>query len=238
MLQRLDKILVSQGKGGSRSEAQRLIRQGRLTADGAVLRDPAAKVDPDKTVLALNGQPLTYAEHLYIMMNKPAGLLCVSRDPKQPTVLDKLPPSLCRPGLFPAGRLDKDTVGFTLITDDGDFAHRLLAPRHHVTKTYQAIIDAPLREGQPEAFTKGLLLEDGTPCLPAKLQLLHPGERPLVEICITEGKYHQIKRMFGVFGHKVLWLKRTAMGGLLLDESLEEGQARALSTEELARIWK
>ena len=237
MLQRLDKILVSQGKG-SRSEVQRLIRRGCVTADGAVLRDPAAKVDPDQTALALNGRPLTYAEHLYIMMNKPAGLLCVSRDPKQPTVLDKLPPSLQRPGLFPAGRLDKDTVGFTLITDDGDFAHRLLAPRRHVPKTYQAVIDAPLQEGQPEAFTKGLLLEDGTPCLPAKLRLLQPGEHPLVEVCITEGKYPQIKRMFGVFGHKVLWLKRTAMGGLWLDDTLAEGEARALSPEELACIWK
>ena len=150
----------------------------------------------------------------------------------------KLPPSLQRPGLFPAGRLDKDTVGFTLITDDGDFAHRLLAPRRHVPKTYQAVIDAPLQEGQPEAFTKGLLLEDGTPCLPAKLRLLQPGEHPLVEVCITEGKYHQIKRMFGVFGHKVLWLKRTAMGGLWLDDTLAEGEARALSLEELACIWK
>lgn len=237
MLQRLDKILVSQGKG-SRSEVQRLIRRGCLTADGAVLRDPAVKVDPERTALALNGSPLSYREHLYIMMNKPAGLLCVSRDPQQPTVLERLPSELRRPGLFPAGRLDKDTVGFTLITDDGDFAHRMLAPRRHVVKTYQAIIDAPLREGQAEAFTKGLRLEDGDVCLPATLQLLEPGEHPLVEIRISEGKYHQIKRMFAVLGHKVLWLKRTAIGGLALDETLAEGEARTLSKEEAALIWR
>ena len=123
-------------------------------------------------------------------------------------------------------------MGLTLITDDGDFAHRMLSPRRHVEKTYQALIDGPLNEGQREAFTKGLILEDGTACMPAKLQILEPGERPLMEIRISEGKYHQIKRMFAACGYKVLWLKRTAIGGLFLDETLEEGQMRELSEVE------
>lgn len=236
-MQRLDKILVSQGVG-SRSEVQRLIRRGALTVNGTVRRDPSEKVDANTATLAVNGKPLGYREHLYIMLNKPAGWLCVSRDPKRETVLDLLPQEYRRPGLFPAGRLDKDTVGFTLITDDGDFAHRMLAPRRHVIKTYQAIIDAPLRDGQIEAFTKGLRLDDKTLCLPAKLQLLKADEHPLVEIQIAEGKYHQIKRMFAAFDHKVLWLKRTAIGGLWLDDSLAEGESRLLTEEEKAAVWR
>lgn len=236
-MQRLDKILVSQGVG-SRSEVQRLIRRGGLTVDGVVRRDPAEKVEAGAVALAVNGVPLGYREHLYIMMNKPAGWLCVSRDPKRETVLDLLPAEYRRPGLFPAGRLDKDTVGFTLITDDGDLAHRMLAPRRHVVKTYRAVIDAPLKAGQAEAFTKGLRLDDETVCLPAKLQLLEEGEHPLVEIQIAEGKYHQIKRMFGVFDHKVLWLKRTAIGGLELDPALAEGESRLLTEAEKACIWR
>ena len=237
MQQRLDKILVSQGIG-SRSEAQRLIRRGELTINGVVCRDPSVKVDPDTATITVQGKPIGYREHLYIMMNKPAGWLCVSHDPKRETVLDLLPPEWRRPGLFPAGRLDKDTVGFTLITDDGDFAHRMLAPRRHVVKTYHAIIDGRLKAGQVEAFAEGLRLDDETLCLSAKLQLLEDGENPLVEVQIAEGKYHQIKRMFGVFDHKVLWLKRTAIGGLALDESLAEGESRLMTEEEKGLIWR
>ncbi len=235
--QRLDKILASQGMG-SRSDVQKQIRQGRVTADGVTVRDPAEKIDPDRVLLAVDGHPLRYRRHLYIMMNKPPGLLCVSRDPRQKTVLDLLPPALWRSGLFPAGRLDKDTVGLTLITDDGDFAHRMLSPRRHVDKTYHAVVDGPVTDEQVSAFTKGLLLEDGTLCLPAKLQILKAGPHPLVEIVIHEGKYHQIKRMFGTFGHKVLWLKRVAIGGLWLDNHLEEGGSRELSDEEIGLVWK
>lgn len=236
MVQRLDKILVSQGLG-SRSDVQRLIRGGHLTADGRPLRDPSAKIDPDEAILMVDGRRLRYQRHLYIMLNKPQGLLCVSRDPRQPTVLDLLPPALKRSGLFPAGRLDKDTVGLTLITDDGDFAHRMLSPRRHVEKTYQAVIDGPLSEAQRAAFTNGLILEDGTVCMPAKLQVLEAGGRPRMEVRISEGKYHQIKRMFAACGHKVLWLKRTAIGGLHLDETLGEGELRELTEEEKGLVW-
>lgn len=235
MLQRLDKILVSQGIG-SRADAQRLIRRGRLTVDGEIRRDPAAKCDPDTAALALDGKPLVFRRHLYIMLNKPAGWLCVSRDPKQPTVLELLPEEWRRPGLFPAGRLDKDTVGFTLITDDGEFAHRMLSPRRHVEKTYHARLNGPLPDGLPAAFADGVRLEDGTVCLSAKCRLLAQGDQPLVEVVIAEGKYHQIKRMFAAFDRQVVWLKRVAIGALPLDDSLEEGQARLLNGEEKARL--
>lgn len=231
MVQRLDKLLSSQGII-SRSEAQRLVRSGRVKVDGAPVRDPAAKVEPDTQTVEMDGRPLTYKRYLYIMCNKPAGLLCVSRDPRSPTVIDLLPPSLQRRGLFPAGRLDKDTVGLVLITDDGDFAHRLLSPKKKVFKTYRAIIDGPVTAAHIAAFAAGTSLEDGTRCLPAFLQVVQEGERPLVEIRISEGKYHQIKRMFEAVGRKVLWLKRISMGGLSLDPSLKEGECREITEEE------
>ncbi len=235
-MQRLDKLLVSQGVG-SRSEVQRLIRRGELTVDGRVVRDPSQKVEETAVILAVKGVAVGYQKHLYIMQNKPAGWLCVSRDPKRETVLDLLPEEWRRPGLFPAGRLDKDTVGFTLITDDGDFAHRMLAPRKHVVKTYHARIDSPLIAGEIEAFEQGLRLDDDTLCLPAKCQWLEGENTPLVEVKIAEGKYHQIKRMFGAFNHKVLWLKRVAIGGLALDPTLKEGEARLLTEAEVASIF-
>ncbi|MGI6264636.1 MAG: pseudouridine synthase [Acutalibacteraceae bacterium] len=237
MLQRLDKILVSQGVG-SRADAQRLIRRGRLTVDGDVCRDPARKVDPAAVCLAVDGRPLAYAEHLYVMLNKPAGCLCVSRDPRQPTVLDLLPGEWRRPGLFPAGRLDKDTVGFTLITDDGDLAHRMLSPRHHVVKTYRARLDAPPTGEMIAAFANGLRLDGETRCLSAKCQILSDDDPTMVEIRIAEGKYHQIKRMCAAFDRKVLWLQRTAIGGLKLDSTLKEGESRRLQEAEIARIWE
>lgn len=237
MLQRLDRILVSQGIAG-RADAQRLIRRGRLTVDGVVCRDPARKCDPAAVLLAVDGTPLEYAAHLYVMLNKPAGCLCVSRDPAQPTVLDLLPAGWRRPGLFPAGRLDKDTVGFTLITDDGDLAHRMLAPRRHVEKTYHARLDAPPTDEMIAAFAKGLRLDDGICCLSAKCRILSDDDPTLVEIRIAEGKYHQIKRMCAAFDRKVLWLKRTAIGGLTLDAALKEGECRRLDEAELGRIWE
>ena len=236
MTERLDKFLASQGTL-PRSEAQRAIRGGRVQVEGAVCRSASEKVDPERQTVAVDGRPLLYRRHLYIMLNKPAGILCVSRDPKAPTVVDLLPEPLRRKGLFPAGRLDKDTVGLVLITDDGDFAHRMLSPRHDIVKRYQAVIDAPVTEEHIRIFADGTSLADGTRCLPAKLQVLKPGENPLVEIHISEGKYHQIKRMFEAVGRKVLWLKRYAIGGLVLDPSLPEEKCRELTPEETASVF-
>ena len=234
-MERLDKLLCSQGTL-TRSEAGRVIRSGRVTVDGMVCRQPAQVLDPAAHTVAVDGRALGYAEFVYWMLNKPAGILCVSRDPKAPTVVDLLPAEQQRRGLFPAGRLDKDTHGLVLITDDGDFAHRILSPRHHIPKTYPAVLDKPLTAAAADAFRAGPTLEDGTQCLPAQVRVLQPGESPLVEVVIYEGKFHQIKRMFAAVGCHVEWLKRVKMGGLSLDETLEEGACRPLTPEEKLSI--
>lgn len=234
MLQRLDKLIASQGTL-SRSDAVRLIRRGAVTVNGAVCRDPAAKIDGDTAAITLSGKPLSYQRFVYIMLNKPAGILCVSRDPKAPTVVDLLPAEQRRKGLFPAGRLDKDTVGLVILTDDGDYAHRMLSPKRSVVKCYHARLDGPLTEADVEAFRVGITLADGTLCRPASLRILEAGGTPLAEVCITEGRYHQIKRMFGTRDRGVIWLKRLSIGSLELDPSLAEGESRFLTHEERER---
>lgn len=236
MAQRLDKLIASQSTY-SRSETVRLIRSGQVTVNGVVCRDAAGKVDEHSDVVVC-GKPLCYQEYVYLMMNKPAGILCVSRDPKAKTVLDLLPPALQRKGLFPAGRLDKDTVGLVLLTDNGDFAHRLLAPKKDVMKRYLVRLDGPLTEEHCRLFAEGVTLADGTLCRAAKLTILEDGDHPLAEIGITEGRYHQIKRMFGTVDLGVDWLKRIAMGPLELDESLLEGEARPLTEKEWQDLAK
>ena len=234
-MERLDKLLCSQ-RTLTRSDAGRVIRRGRVTVDGIVCRQPAQKVDAAQQAIAIDGKPLNYQKYVYMMLNKPTGILCVSRDPKAKTVVDLLPPDCRRKGLFPAGRLDKDTHGLVLITDDGDFAHELLSPRHHIPKTYHAILDKLPDAAAIAAFCDGPTLEDGTQCLPAELTVLGDADEPLVEVVIYEGKFHQIKRMFLAVGCRVIWLKRVAMGGLPLDESLEEGASRPLTEEERLSI--
>lgn len=235
-MERLDKLLCSQSTC-TRSEAGRTIRSGRVTVDGAVCRDPAKKIDPAAVTIAVDGRPLNYAAHVYLMLNKPAGVLCVSRDPKAQTVIDLLPEEYRRRGLFPAGRLDKDTHGLTLITDDGELAHAMLSPRRHVYKRYLARLDKPLSDEAAAAFRAGPTLADGTRCRPAGVTVLEEGDEPLVAVAICEGKFHQIKRMFLAVGCTVIWLKRAAMGGLELDETLPEGACRPLSEKEKLSIF-
>ena len=236
MLQRLDKLIASQGTL-SRSEAVRLIRTGRVMVGETVCRDPAIKIDPDSCSVTVAGKPLLYQQYVYIMMNKPAGILCVSRDPKAPTVVDLLPSEQKRKGLFPAGRLDKDTTGLVILTDDGDFAHRILAPKKEIVKRYHARLDGPLTEADVDAFQQGIVLADGTRCRPASLQILQGGEQALAEVKITEGRYHQIKRMFGVRGLGVTALRRLSIGGLCLDETLAAGESRFLTDEERLQLF-
>lgn len=235
-MERLDKFLCSQSNL-TRSEAGRAVRCGRVTVDGVVCRQAAQKIDPDKQTVAVDGKAVGYAEFVYWMLNKPAGILCVSRDPKAPTVVDLLPADARRRGLFPAGRLDKDTHGLVLITDDGDFAHRMLSPRRHVPKTYHARLDKPWPADTPQQFAAGMTLGDGEVCKPAQVRLLEDGDTPLAEVILVEGKYHQIKRMFAAVGCHVDWLKRVRMGGLDLDESLAEGECRLLTAEEKEKVW-
>lgn len=231
MVQRLDKLIASQGTL-SRSETVRLIRRGAVTVDDVVCRDPATKVEGNACRICVSGKPLTYQQFVYIMLNKPAGILCVSRDPKVPTVVDLLPADQRRKGLFPAGRLDKDTVGLVILTDDGEYAHRMLSPKKAVEKCYHIRLDGPLSQTDIEAFQVGITLADGTLCRPASLRILEAGDTPLAEVRITEGRYHQIKRMFGTRDRGVVWLKRVSIGGLLLDPSLNEGESRFLSGDE------
>jgi len=233
---RLDKFIANQA-AVPRKEATRLIRVGRVAVDGRVVRDPAAKSDPDTQAIALDGQVLAYRAHLYLMLHKPAGILCVSRDPNAPTVLDLVPPALRRRGLFPAGRLDKDTTGLVLLTDDGDWAHRLTAPKKEIYKVYRARLDAPVTPDMIRAFAEGTALPDGTPCRPARLTVLEPGDRPLAEVAVCEGKYHQIKRMFGAHGCGVDALSRLSIGGLALDEALPEGGCRELTETEKNAVF-
>lgn len=231
-MERIDKILSSALKI-SRTDVKKLIKKQNVTVSGKRITDANAKVDPDKDSISLNGKPIEYKKHIYIMMNKPKGVISASEDKSVPTVVDLVPDELKRSGLFPAGRLDSDTTGFVLITDDGDFAHRILSPKKHVEKTYHALLERPLSESDIKSFADGIELKDGTLCLESKLRSLGGS---MAEVIIHEGKYHQIKRMFAAVGNKVLELRRVKIGGLSLDESLKEGECREITSDELDSI--
>ena len=237
MLTRLDKFLTSQGVC-TRSEAGKLCRRGRVTVEGTPVTDPAQKVDPDNTSIAVDGRLLTYKAHLYIMMNKPAGILCVSRDPKAPTVLDLLPPELKKQDLFPVGRLDKDTEGLLLLTNEGGLAHELLSPRHHVDKVYYTRVAGRLTEEDCRAFASGMTLDDGLACMPAGLEILSAGDESEAYVTLREGKFHQVKRMLAYRGKPVLYLERISMGNMTLDPELPRGKFRFLTSKEVENLRK
>lgn len=234
MGERLDKFLSSQGLG-TRKEVGKLIRSGCVAVDGVPRKDPGAKVDPETETVFVEGRPVFFQKHLYIMMNKPAGVLSATEDRRAKTVLDLLPEELRRRGLFPAGRLDKDTTGLLLITDDGDLAHRMLSPKKHVYKQYLAKLDAPVSQKDVEAFAGGICWV-GEVYAPGKLWVEKDPIYALVEI--REGRFHQVKRMFEACGKNVLALKRLKIGGLELDETLGEGECRLLTPEECQSIFR
>lgn len=237
MLQRLDKLIASQGRF-SRREVQELIKSGAVKVNGITVRDRGAKSDDEKDIICVNGEQLDFQRFVYIMLNKPKGVVSATNDKNEKTVIDLVPKEFKGRNLFPAGRLDITTTGFVLVTDDGDFAHRILSPKNHIEKTYEARLAESVTEGQLEAVRNGIGLKDGTKCLPAKVTVLADGEKPLVEIKICEGKYHQIKRMFAAAGNGVIELKRTQMGRLTLDPSLKEGECRLLDAHEVQKIEK
>lgn len=237
MLQRLDKLIASQGRF-SRREVQELIKNGAVKVNGITVRDRGAKSDDEKDIICVNGEQLDFQRFVYIMLNKPKGVVSATNDKNEKTVIDLVPKEFKGRNLFPAGRLDITTTGFVLVTDDGDFAHRILSPKNHIEKTYEVRLAESVTEGQLEAVRNGIGLKDGTKCLPAKVTVLADGEKPLVEIKICEGKYHQIKRMFAAAGNGVIELKRTQMGGLTLDPSLKEGECRLLDAHEVQKIEK
>ena len=220
MGERLDKFLASQGLG-TRKEVGKLIRSGAVLVNGAPQRDPGAKVEPGADRVTAQGEEIRYQEFLTIMLNKPAGVLSATEDRRQKTVLDLLPEGLRRRGLFPAGRLDKDTTGLLLITDDGELAHKMLSPKSHVYKQYRAQLDAPVEEAEQYA--------------PARLWVEQDPRAAFVEI--REGRFHQVKRMFQARGKTVLQLKRLKIGGLWLDSTLQEGECRLLTPQEIQAIF-
>jgi len=234
-MERLDKLLSSTGRW-SRKEVKELVRQGRVLADGAPVKKPEEKFDPSAVCLQVDGQSVDCAPFVYLMMDKPAGLLSATEDKRQKTVLDLLPEHLRRRGLFPVGRLDKDTTGLLLLTDDGALAHELLSPRKHVDKVYLARVEGQVDSGDVEALAAGMVLGDGLHCLPAGLEPLEDGSRCLVTL--REGKYHQVKRMLAARGKPVLELRRLSMGPLKLDKDLGEGNWRPLRPEEVAVLWR
>ena len=232
-LQRLDKLIASTGKY-SRREVKLLIKEGRVLVDGRPAASAEDKVDPDLSAVEVDGMDIGYREYTYIMLHKPAGVLTATEDKRQETVLDLLPPELRRLSLSPVGRLDKDTEGLLLLTNDGELTHRLLAPKSHVDKVYYAELDAPLSETDIAAFESGITLADGTVCMSAGLKLLEDGTKVL--ITLREGKFHQVKRMTASRGASVLYLKRLSMGALVLDESLAKGEYRLLTEDEIRSI--
>lgn len=234
--QRVDKIITSQGTM-TRAEVKRLLKSGAVTVNGKTVKDPGLHVQPETDLIVINGTALRYRRFLYLMMNKPAGVLSASRDPKAETVIDLLPEELRRAGLFPAGRLDKDTTGFVLITDDGDFAHRMLSPARHVEKLYEAQLDHPVGEKEIAAFAAGITLEDGLVCMKARLEPLADNPFPAARVTVCEGKFHQVKRMFAAVDRTVIALRRLAIGGVRLDEGLSPGECRELTENELNSIF-
>ena len=218
-MERLDKILASQGTL-SRRDVKDLIRKGLVTVNGKVVKDSSQKIDENSDKVTVNGDEVVLKKHIYIMMNKPQGVISASDGKDEETVVDLVPDAPFRKGLFPAGRLDKDTTGFVLITDDGDFAHKILSPKNHIFKTYIAGLEHDLTESDVKMLENGITLGDGTVLKEAKVEIMQTGDTPFVKIMICEGKYHQVKRMFAAAGNKVVSLHRSKMGNLDLDSTL------------------
>ena len=232
-MERLDKLLASTGRW-SRREVKVLVKEGRVLVDGVPAARAEDKADPAASRIQVDGEEAVIRAYTYVMLNKPAGVLSATEDARQETVLDLLSPELRRQGLSPVGRLDKDSEGLLLLTNDGELAHRLLSPKRHVDKVYRIRVDRPLGEADRAAFAAGIVLADGTACLPAKLEPLGEGLEALVTL--HEGKFHQIKRMIASRGAAVCRLERLSMGTLVLDDGLERGQYRLLTGEEVLKI--
>lgn len=233
---RLDKYLADMGKG-TRSQVKDLIRHGRVSVNGQITKTPEQKVDTDQDIISLDDHPVGYEKIEYWMLHKPSGVVSATNDPKDKTVIDLIPDA-ARKDLFPVGRLDKDTEGLLLITNDGALAHRLLSPKSHVDKTYFARIDGKVTGEDVKQFSIGVDIGDEKPTLPAKLEIQKSDSTSEVLITICEGRYHQIKRMFESVGKQVVYLKRLSMGSLVLDDHLKAGEARRLTPEERNQLCR
>ncbi|HBE9730387.1 TPA: rRNA pseudouridine synthase [Clostridioides difficile] len=233
--QRIDKILSNLGYG-SRSEIKKYCKQGSVVVNGSEVSNPGTQVDTENDEILFNGEEVIYREYIYLMMNKPNGYISATTDKYDPTVLDLIDLSYLAFEPFPVGRLDKDTEGLLVLTNDGKLSHRVLSPKKHVPKTYYAKIDGVVTEEDVEAFLEGVVLDDGYKTMPSQLNILKSDDESEIELTIHEGKFHQVKRMFESVGKKVVYLKRLSMGNLKLDESLELGEYRELTDEEVKLI--
>lgn len=233
---RIDKLLSNIGFG-SRKEVKQLLKTGAVKIDGEPVKDPKTHVDPDQQQVTVNDERVEYKEFVYLLMNKPAGYLSATEDEYQETVIDllEMEDAVFQP--FPVGRLDKDTEGLLLLTNDGQLSHQLLSPKKHVPKTYYATILGEVTNDDVIEFKKGVELDDGYVTKPAKLEIISSGNQSIIHVTITEGKFHQVKRMFESVGKKVTYLKRISMGPIELDEEeLKTGEYRELTEEEVEAL--
>ena len=236
-MMRLDKYLCETGFG-TRSQVKDLLKKGQVMVNGEVVKKPELKIIETTDQILCQGKKASYQKNIYLMLHKPAGVVSATEDSREKTVLDLVRPEDRKNGLFPVGRLDKDTEGLLLLTDDGELAHRLLSPKKHVDKTYYAKIDGQITEEHVKQFREGLDIGDEKKTLPAVLTILLSGPVSEIEVTIHEGRFHQIKRMFEAVGCKVTYLKRLSMGSLVLDETLQLGEYRPLTEAELEGLTK
>lgn len=234
--ERLDKVLANMGYG-SRKDVRKIVKAGEVTVNGIVAKDFSMHVDPENDVIEVDGEVLEYKKYIYVMLNKPQGVISATEDDYDETVVDILPDEykIFRPA--PVGRLDKDTEGLLILTNDGELNHLLLSPKRHVPKRYYAKIDGIVTQDDVEKFKEGVVLDDGYKTMPGELFILKSDEISEIELVIYEGKFHQVKRMFEAVGKKVIYLKRIEMGPLKLDESLELGESRELTKEEVELLY-
>ncbi len=233
---RLDKF-ISDLSMETRKTVKNMIKSGRIKLNGSVCKNADIKIDENRDIVEIDGKALTYSKKIYIVMNKPAGVVCSNSEPGEKTVFDILPQNLMRKDIFTVGRLDKDTVGLLIITNDGDFSHRLMSPKKHIEKVYYAEGKGTLSDNAQNMFEEGMQLGRSR-LKPAKLEILESGgETAKLRVIISEGKYHQVKRMFYKVGIEVTYLKRLSLGGLTLDESLKEGSARIMTEDEIEQIF-
>ncbi|AQU78910.1 MULTISPECIES: pseudouridine synthase [Planococcus] len=232
---RIDKFLSNMGFG-SRKEVKILLKSTAVEVNGEIVRDPKIHVDEQTDQVAVEGEAVVYTEFIYLLMNKPQDVISATEDKYDQTVIDLLGEQEQHFEPFPVGRLDKDTEGFLLLTNDGKLAHELLSPKKHVDKTYFAVIEGQVTEEDAEAFKKGVALDDGYVTKPASLNIIETGAESKIELTITEGKFHQVKRMFESVGKRVVYLKRLSMGPLSLDPELGLGEYRHLTEEEVTSL--
>ncbi len=233
--QRLDKIIANSGFG-TRKEVKKLLKSGEVSVDNNIVKDGSIHINPLENKIVVAGQKIEYRQFIYLMLNKPAGVVSATWDNRDKTVIDIIPDEYRHYEIFPVGRLDKDTEGLLILTNDGQLSHQLLSPKKHVPKTYYAKIDGKVTKEDIQLFNEGVEIDDGYQTLPATLEILESDIISEIQLTIVEGKFHQVKRMFRAVNKEVQYLKRIKMGSLPLDDSLMLGKCRELSDKELVLL--